>query len=420
MNRLKGMFDIHADAGYYAAIKAAIQAVAHSHHLARIETPILESSDLFHRGMGADTDVIRKETYTFNDRASRSLTLRPEGTAGVVRAFIEAKLYARPEPVKKFYYDGPMFRYERPQKGRFRQFHQMGVEVFAEASPSVDADLIHASVAILEHLGLTAHLELNQLSNTSKPDYKAALKAHLKPHLDSLCADCQTRYADNPLRILDCKIDATHTALQSAPMPLDYLSDEETAYFNALQDHLKALEIPFTVNNHLVRGLDYYTGMVFELKVDEAILGAQNTVAGGGRYDDLVHTLGGPALGATGFAFGIERLVVALKAAEIAPLTDPLDLYVMVLDASVTDYALQLVKALRHAGCAVMMSHHDGSMKKQFKTVTQLGAAYAAILGPDELASGTVTFKHQASGTAHRLNLSDTATMTRILHGGDA
>ena len=415
MNKLKGMFDITADQGYYALIQNAIQTVVNAHHIDRIDTPILEASELFHRGMGDDTDVVSKETYTFLDRGDRSVTLRPEGTAGVVRAFIEEKLYANPDAVKKVYYEGPMFRYERPQKGRFRQFHQFGVEIFALPAPALDADLCALAYDFMNTLGLSGHLEINQLSKSSKPAYTEALKTHLKPHLNTLCPDCQNRYEKNPLRILDCKVDHDHVAIQSAPMPLDYMSEEETAYFNRVKAHLDACEIPYTVNKKMVRGLDYYTGLVFELKVDEAILGHQNTVAGGGRYDELVKTLGGPDLPATGFAFGLERLVVALKEANIPPVDLPLDLYIMVLDDALSETALSLARRLRLKGARVDLAYHGGSMKKQFKAVAHKNAAFAAILGPDEVEKGLLTFKNQHADASESVAIDDISKMLQIL-----
>lgn len=415
MNKLKGMFDITTDQGYYALIQNAIQTMVRAHDIKRIDTPLLEASELFHRGMGDDTDVVSKETYTFQDRGNRSVTLRPEGTAGVVRAFIEDKLYADPDNVKKMYYEGPMFRYERPQKGRFRQFHQFGVEIFALPSPALDADLCALAYDFMNTLGLSGHLEINQLSKSSKPAYTQALKAHLKPHLNTLCSDCQNRFEKNPLRILDCKVDHDHPAIQSAPMPLDYMSEEETAYFNRVKSHLDALKIPYTVNKKMVRGLDYYTGIVFELKVDEAMLGHQNTVAGGGRYDELVQTLGGPEVPATGFAFGLERLVVALKEANIPPLNPPLDLYIMVLDETLSETALTLARKLRLKGARVDLAYHGGSMKKQFKAVTHKNASYAAILGPDEVEKGCLTFKNQRADASSEVALNDLSTMLNIL-----
>lgn len=411
------MFDIHEDAGYYAAIRTAIQTIATTHHLNRIEVPILETAELFHRGMGDESDVVRKETYTFSDRAGRSVTLRPEGTAGVVRALIEGKLYAQATEPLKYYYEGPMFRYERPQKGRYRQFHQYGVELFGAADPSLDADLLAAAHQLMAYLGLASHLEINHLSKASKPAYKAALKAHLTPHVSTLCADCQRRFETNPLRILDCKVDHAHPGVTTAPMPLDYLDAEEAAYFNRVQTHLKAMDIPFTVNKKMVRGLDYYTGTVFELKVDEALLGRQNTVAGGGRYDDLVKTLGGPALGATGYAFGLERLVVALKEAGLGPNPPALDLYIMVLDDALKPEALRLMQDLRAFGVSVEMAYQGGSMKKQFKAVTAREARFAALLGPDEIAEKRLTFKDQTRDAEAEIALDDLAAMHALLKG---
>lgn len=415
MNRLKGMFDIHEDAAYYAQIKQAIERLAHVHHIDRIDTPILESTELFHRGMGADTDVVNKETYTFKDRADRSVTLRPEGTAGVVRSYIEDKLYAAQDAVKKLYYDGPMFRYERPQKGRFRQFYSFGVEVFGDQSAVLDADVMKIAYDLMGALTLDSTLEINQLSVASKARYSAALKAHLEPSIQDFCSDCQTRLTTNPLRILDCKVDTEQAAFKSAPLPLDYLDATEKAYFQDVQDALSALEIPFTVNPWLVRGLDYYTGTVFELKVSTNILGRQNTVAGGGRYDGLVEELGGPSKGAIGFAFGLERLVLALKSAAITPPIRPLDMYVMVLDDQVKLAALTLVNELRHLGFKAELAYHGGPLKKQFKAVSGSHATLAVLYGPDEVKGGYLTVKDQTTNVTTTVPRTDLKNFHSLL-----
>ena len=406
MQTLKGMFDIIDERPYYALIRKTIEDVARRFHVKKIETPILESTDLFHRGLGDGSDVVRKETYTFKDRGERMITLRPEGTASVVRALIEHKLYAGPKADQSFYYEGPMFRYERPQKGRFRQFYSAGVERFGSASFRADVEIIQIAYTIIQELGLEASVEINSIGVSRKEDYIDALKNHLKPHLGSLCADCQSRFDTNPLRILDCKVDQDHDALKKAPAPVDYLSESERLHFEGVQAGLKALNIPFQINPKLVRGLDYYTQTVFEIKVSEALLGQQNTLCGGGRYDQLVKELGGPSVPAVGFGFGLERLVVALKA--IKPdLEDPtLDLYIVTL-GDVLNHALGVAKTLRDEGFSVKVHPDDASLKSQFKQVEHEKAHWALIIGDEEVENKVYAIKDQRHSTEFKGSLDD-------------
>ena len=402
MQRLKGMFDIIDERAYYAHIRHTIASLMARFDAHKIETPMLEATELFHRGLGDGSDVVRKETYTFTDRADRSITLRPEGTASVVRALIEHKLYASPKADQAFYYEGPMFRYERPQKGRFRQFYSAGYERFGSASPRADIETIALAVEIVKALGLSVSLEINTLGTDQKTQYVDALKAHLKPHLDTLCADCQARFHTNPLRMLDCKVDQAHPAFLSAPEPAAFLSAAETAHFAAVQTGLTALNISFTVNPKLVRGLDYYTQTVFELKVSEALLGLQNTVCGGGRYDNLVSDLGGPEVPAVGFGMGLERLVLAMKEAGVNPPSEPLDVYIVTL-GDVLPKALEIAHQLRSAGLNVRLHPEDAPLKTQFKQVTHHQAHFALIIGDDEVKSKTYPLKDQWHNSEHQV-----------------
>lgn len=406
MQTLKGMFDIIDERPYYALIRKTIEDVARRFHVKKIETPILESTDLFHRGLGDGSDVVKKETYTFKDRGERMITLRPEGTASVVRALIEHKLYAAAKADQSFYYEGPMFRYERPQKGRFRQFYSAGFERFGSASFRADVEIIQIAYTIIQTLGLEATVEINSLGVSRKDDYITALKDHLKPHLSTLCADCQSRFDTNPLRILDCKVDHDHVALKTAPKPSDYLSEEEIVHFNGVQSGLKALKIPFTVNPKLVRGLDYYTQTVFEIKVSESLLGQQNTLCGGGRYDQLVKELGGPRVPAVGFGFGLERLVVALKAIQPDLNDEPLDVYIVTL-GDVLDHALTVATSLRDANLSVKVHPEDASLKSQFKQVEHEKAHWALIIGDEEVSTQVYALKDQYHNQEYNLTLDD-------------
>ncbi len=411
IKRMKGTYDITEDIGYFKRIETQIDRVSKLFNFTEIRTPHFEARDLFHRSVGGDTDIVSKETYDFEDRGGRINTLRPEGTAGIVRAYVENKLYASRVQPQKYYYYGSMFRYERPQKGRFREFRQFGAEAFAAHDPSIDAEMIAYAVTLLQALKIkdvTVHV--NSLGDSeSKSAYEEALKAHFKPHLESLCPDCNTRYKDNPLRILDCKVDSNHPSMQSAPRTLDYLTDEARAHFDDVIDHLKGMEIDVSVDHNLVRGLDYYTHTVFEIKVSEALLGSQNAICGGGRYDQLVETLEGPPTPAVGFAFGVERLVVALKALEEAPGAPNLDLYVLML-GDVRKTASKLMQRLRLQGLMVDGDYMNKSMKAQFKQSATQGARFVGIMGEDEVNQGMLTIKDQSTNEETRVAFDDVYT----------
>lgn len=397
MQKPKGTFDIIDDIGYYHLVEKTIRKMAKRFNVEEIRTPHFEMSELFHRGVGEDTDVVGKETYRFEDRGGRDITLRPEGTAGVVRAFIENKLYARPKKVQKYYYVGSMFRYERPQKGRFREFNTFGVEAFGSAHPKLDAEIIEMAYRVTHALGITPLVvHLNSLGDSdSKRAYKTQLQTHLKPHLEHLCADCQTRYHTNPLRILDCKVDAHHEAIHSAPKPLDVLTEEDRTHFDLVCQQLDSLNIPYHIDKRLVRGLDYYTHTVFELKTSETLLGQQNTICGGGRYNHLVETLGGPTTPAVGFGFGLERLIVALKAQEKTAIESSTDVYVAALGDEPLKASLALSARLRKQNLRVDGSFEAQSLKAQFKQSDHYHARFVCLLGEEEVKQQTVTIKDQ-------------------------
>lgn len=397
MQKVKGTFDIIDDMPFYQLIEKTMRLIAKKYHVKEIRTPHLEASELYHRGMGETTDVVSKETYRFNDRGGRDVTLRPEGTAGVVRAYIENKLYASAQKVQKFYYTGSMFRYERPQKGRFREFNTIGVEAFGSHHPALDVEVIDLAYRFLIHLGLNdLRVHVNALGDAeSKMRYKEALKEHLKPHLATLCSDCQARFETNPLRILDCKVDAQHAAILSAPHPIDYLTQEDKHHFEHVRQGLEALKIPVIPDPRLVRGLDYYTHTVFEIKASTDLLGQQNTVCGGGRYDRLVEQLGGPSTPAVGFGFGVERLIVALKEKKTV-LTGPgLDVYVAALEDAQETYVLSLMSRLRQKGLSVERSFDRSNLKALFKQSVHLNARYVCVIGAQESHEQTVQIKDQ-------------------------
>ncbi len=396
--KMKGTYDLLPnDTRKWQKLEKVIRNVSKIYNYEEIRTPIFESTDLFHRTVGEDTDIVSKETYDFVDRGKRSNTLRPEGTAGVVRSYVENKLYAGINPIQKLYYIGPMFRYERPQKGRYRQFSQFGAEVFGSLSPLVDAEVISYAVSILKGLKIkdvTVHI--NSIGDVeSKANYKNALVTYLEDKMDGLCHDCQTRYQTNPLRILDCKIDHDSETIIQAPKPLDYLSDTAKTHFEAVTTYLDSMNIAYVIDHNLVRGLDYYTHTVFEVKANLDSLGAQNTICGGGRYNDLVETLGGPQVPGIGFAFGMERLMFALESIDFKGDPQYLHLYMMVLGEEQKADALAMLNRCRLGGLFSDIDFLDKSMKAQFKQADKQNARFVAIYGEEERKNGTINLKDQ-------------------------
>ncbi|CAH0119080.1 Histidine--tRNA ligase [Paenibacillus sp. CECT 9249] len=365
-------------------------------HYREIRTPIFEQTELFVRGVGETTDIVEKEMYTFRDKGDRSMTLRPEGTAGVVRSFVENKLYGEPD-VSKLYYIGPMFRYERPQAGRQRQFHQFGVEVFGAEDPSIDAEVIALGYQFYAEIGLKdVKVEINSVGNpASRAAYRLKLLDFLNPLRDKLCKDCQSRIERNPLRVLDCKTDQAYFA--DAPSILDSLDEECTAHFQKVLQYLQAMEIPFVVNTRLVRGLDYYTHTAFEYKAQG--IGAIDTIGGGGRYNGLVGDVGGPDQPGIGLGIGLERVLLILEKQEASlPLVNPLDVYIIALGEQAEQEAVKLLFDLRKRGVAAEKDYLGRKMKAQMKSADRMQARYTAILGEDELARGEIALKSMATG----------------------
>jgi histidyl-tRNA synthetase len=387
---IKGVKDIlPGDSTAWHHLEATARKLFEDYGFSEIRIPIFEYTELFARSIGTSTDIVEKEMYTFEDRDGRKITLRPEGTAGVVRAFIEHKMYADSQ-LAKLYYLGPMFRHERPQKGRYRQFYQIGVEALGLDHPHVDIEILVMLHALFARIGVTGlRLQINSLGDSAcRGGYRDALKEYLKAKLPSLCADCQRRYETNPLRVLDCKVDADKFG--DSPVMLDYLCDPCKVHFQTVEDGLKKLGVPFEVNPRLVRGLDYYTRTTFELVMGH--MGAQNTVAAGGRYDGLVQEIGGPATPGIGFALGVERAVSLMHAAALRP---PLPhVFIAALGEEAVAFVLPLIHALRSSGIRVDTDYAGASLKSQMKKADKSGAGYTLIVGEQELKSQTAVLRN--------------------------
>jgi len=400
--KIKGTYDLlPKDTAKWQALEKTIRKVSKIYNYEEIRTPIFENTELFHRSVGEDTDIVSKETYDFVDRGKRKNTLRPEGTAPVVRSYIENKLYADKIPIKKLYYMGPMFRYERPQKGRYRQFAQFGAEAFGSSSPLLDAEIISYAVSIIKAFKIKdIEVHLNSIGDQeSKIMYKKALVDYLKKDIHTLCSDCQKRYTTNPLRILDCKIDKDKELLINAPKPVDYLNEESQNHFNKLIAYLDAMEIKYVIDKNLVRGLDYYTHTVFEVNANLKTLGSQNTICGGGRYNHLVSSLGGPDTPGVGFAFGLERLMFALESVDFKGDPDYLHLFIMVLGEAQKEDAIKLLNRCRLGGLFSDIDFLDKSLKAQFKLADNLNARFIAIYGANEKAKAEINVKDKENNT---------------------
>lgn len=361
-----------------------------------IRTPIFEYTELFQRGVGESTDIVSKEMYTFADRSKRSLTLRPEMTASCVRSLIEHRLYSGVLPVK-WYYSGPMFRYDRPQAGRYRQFHQFGVEAFGSASPELDAEIIILMLEILIRLGLGGYeLHINSVGCPAcRQDYREKLIKHISPHKEHLCPDCQQRYLQNPLRVLDCKAAGCQEVISGFPLIVDSLCPECREHYLSVQECLSASGVAFVQDHRLVRGLDYYTNTAFEVHLPG--IGAQSAIGGGGRYNGLVKAIGGPDIPGIGFALGMERVLLALQQLEARPLSSPAcDIFVISMGEEWSGTAFQLVQELRRAGFKTDKDYNGRSPKAQMKHADRMGARLVLFLGEDETKNGVVSLRNMA------------------------
>lgn len=366
-----------------------------------IRTPIFEHTDLFLRGVGDTTDIVQKEMYTFEDRGGRSITLRPEGTASTVRSYVEKKMFGYANQPVKLYYMGPMFRYERPQAGRFRQFVQFGIEALGSNDPAIDAEVISLAMNLYKEMGLKKlKLVVNSLGDKdSRNAHREALVNHFQPRIGEFCKDCQNRLEKNPLRILDCKVDRDHELMKTAPSIIDYLNDYSKAYFEKLQHYLTQLDIPFEVDPNLVRGLDYYNHTAFEIMSNAEGFGAITTLCGGGRYNGLAEEIGGPETPGIGFALSIERLIAALNAEGIElELNEGIDCYLAALGEEAKDHTVGLLQQLRSAGFSAERDYLDRKIKAQFKAADRLKAKFVAVLGDEELKNNKINVKNMTTG----------------------
>lgn len=394
----KGTYDLYGkEAKKVKKIEELLQVLMEKYNYNYIKTPLFESSELFHRGVGETSDIVSKETYDFVDRGNRNMTLRPEGTAGVVRSYIENKMYGDPnQPIKTWYF-GPMYRYERPQSGRFREFYQFGVETYGSNDPMLDAEIISIPVNFYKLLGLKGiKVNINTLGDMeSRLNYKEALLDYFRPHLDNLCDDCKNRYEKNPLRILDCKVDHELDIMKNAPRIIDYLNDTSKQHFDKVLNYLDTLEIEYSVNPNIVRGLDYYTHTVFEVEASVEGFGSQNVLCGGGRYDNLVENLGGPKTPGVGFALGLERLLTALEYENINLIEDDsIDIYVIPMSEEEKEYSFSLIQALRMNGFKVDIDYMGRNIKGNFKQADRLNSKFVIILGEEEIKNNILTIKN--------------------------
>ncbi len=371
----------------------------------RIDSPVFEDTGLFSRSVGEDTDIVEKETYTFEDRGGNKITLRPEGTAPVCRAYLEHGLHNLPQPVK-LYYIASIFRYERPQAGRYREHHQFGYEAIGDDDPALDAEVIDMAWQFFLSLNLH-HLTLNLNSigcKKCRPEYLAALKDYYANYTHDICPECKVRLKRNPLRLLDCKQTSCQPITNSAPRSTDHLCPECDEHFNRLKEYLKLLKLPFEVNHHLVRGLDYYTRTVFEIQPEAE--GAQSTLGGGGRYDDLIEELGGKPTPAIGFAAGIERIILNLKKQNIpVPALPKPQVFIAYVGDEVKDETIKLAATLRKNGISVIEAIGSKSLKAQLRQANNLGAPYAVIIGEQEVKTGTVILRDMTSAQQEAVSL---------------
>lgn len=398
----KGTYDLYGeDASKFIFLEEEIHKLMKKYNYKFIRTPVFEEASLFHRAVGENTDIVSKETYDFTDRAGRNLSLRPEGTAGVVRSFIENKMAFTGNNPQKLFYISTMYRYERPQKGRYREFTQFGIEALGSKSPYLDAELIIMGVELLKILGIEDYkVKLNSLGNEeSRLKYREDLVKYLTPHINDLCEDCKSRLETNPLRILDCKVDAESAILKKAPKVKDSLDDESKAFFDEVKKILDVNLINYEVDDNLVRGLDYYSHTVFEISsvIDEREL----AIIGGGRYDALCEKLGGPEAPAAGFAMGIER-ALSLMTTEI---DDSLDVFVLGVSNLEKMEALKIIRELREAGFSADMSYLDKGLKAQFKEADRNKAKFLCILNEEDLKNDEVMIKNNRTREEERVFL---------------
>ncbi len=414
LRAVKGMKDILPDEiSKWHRLENAFRDCVQSYCFREARFPIVEPTELFVRSIGETTDIVEKEMYTFTDRGEKSLTLRPEGTASAVRAYAQHSVQAR-EPVTKWFYIGPMYRRERPAKGRYRQFYQAGIEVFGDPGPYVDAEVIDMVVGFISSIGISeVEVLINSIGGPeTRESYREALLAYLMPFRAELCPDCQRRMDANPLRVLDCKVPRCAEIAAAAPSILRHLTDDDRTHFEGLQETLTILGTPYRVDGSLVRGLDYYSRTLFEVLGKGEGLGAQNALLGGGRYDQMVKNLGGPDTPAIGFAMGLERLLMAM------PEADPdshVDVFIVAAQASVRGQATLLGRELREAGLRVESDLRGGSLKSQLRRADKLNTRIAMILGESEIEEGVVQLKDLQNKTQEQIRRAEAARRVHAL-----
>ena len=407
-NAIKGTLDLlPKESAKTQYIESAVREIAENFGFYEMRTPVFEHTELFQRSVGETTDVVQKEMYTFSDKGGRSITLRPEGTAGAARAFLEHGLFNEPLPQKIFYLTS-CYRYEKPQAGRLREFHQFGVESFGAATPAADAEIISLAHQVFGYLGVqNLTLEINSIGcPTCRKQFQEALKTYFEAHRETLCETCQSRLSRNPMRILDCKSPICSEVAAGAPKILEYLCDDCRAHFEAVQAYLRAMQIDYTVNPGIVRGLDYYTRTVFEFVSNE--IGAQGTVCGGGRYDGLLEELGGKPMAACGFGMGIERLLLLMEAQNTPfPERKACDVYLASMGEKANLEAARLALDLRSEGLSAQFDTFGRGLKAQLKYADKIGALYTAVLGDAELESRKIQLKNMRDGTQSELALDE-------------
>ncbi|EHI99319.1 Histidyl-tRNA synthetase [Clostridium sp. DL-VIII] len=412
MQAPKGTKDMLPEDAYkWQYIENVFRDVAKTYGIREIRTPMFEHTELFLRGVGDTTDIVQKEMYTFNDKGDRSITLKPEGTASAVRAFVENRLFNEAQPTK-LYYITPAFRYENVQKGRLRQFHQCGLEVFGSSAASMDAEVIAVAMDTLKKLGLKSlSLNINNLGCPEcRPKYNEALKNFLQENYDGLCDTCKTRFEKNPMRILDCKEKKCHEITKNAPTILEYVCEDCATHFDKVKEYLDILGLPYTIDPGIVRGLDYYTKTIFE------ILTSDFTVCGGGRYDKLIEELGGPDMPAVGFGMGVERLIMTLEKEGIEiPKENLFDLYIGARGEEESKFAFKLASGLRNLGVKCEINHMGRSVKAEMKYANKLGAAFTTILGEDELANKKINLKRMSDGEIFEVSLDNLEEIAKVV-----
>ena len=407
INIPKGTKDVLPFESYkWHYVENTVKKIASDYCLNEIRTPVFEHTELFLRGVGETTDVVNKEMYTFLDKGERSITLKPEGTSGVARSFIENGLFNGAMPLKT-YYISPVFRYENPQKGRLREHHQFGVEIYGGSGADVDAEVIKLAHSVLTALGLKVKLHINSMGcKECRKKYNEALRAYFADKLDKLCATCRERYVKNPLRILDCKSEECKALCVDAPKITDYLCDDCSAHFEKLKKFLEIAGIEYEVDPYIVRGLDYYTKTVFEFVT--TALGSQGTVCGGGRYDDLIAQLGGEPTCGVGFGMGIERVLMLMEAQGVEiPKEDPVKIFIATMGEAAYEKAFGVVCALRDKGVKAELEHAGRGIKAQFKYADKIGAKYVATIGENELASGVCRVKKMSDGSQTEVKIDE-------------